>query len=471
MSESYDLIVIGAGAAGLTAAGFGGRINAKVALIEKEKPGGDCTWVGCVPSKALLKVAKVAHSIRTADQYGIIAEPPQIDMPAVRRYVHQAIEDIYQHETPEVFAEGYGVEVVQGAAHFLDANTVQVGERELHAKKIVIATGARATVPPVDGIDAVPYHTNETLFDNDTLPERLLVMGAGPIGMEMAQAYARLGAQVTVMDEALLPRDEPEVAAVMRPIFEREGITFALSLVDSVTMDGDEIVATLKDGQQVRGDMLLVAVGRTPNMESLDLEAAGVQYGRQGIEVDAHLRTNVQHIYAIGDCTTGPKFTHYAGFQGSVAARNALFPVINGDGHMAHVPWVTYVEPEIGHVGMTEAQAREKHADAVKVYQFSMAESDRGVTDNDTAGFIKLVYKGSGDLLGATVVADRAGEMITEFAYVLEKGIGLRGIVDVIRAYPSYSDTVRKAASNLMIEELFSGTSGKVINTVSKILF
>jgi len=471
LNEAYDLIVIGAGAAGLTAAGFGGRINAKVALIEKNKLGGDCTWVGCVPSKALLKIAKVAHTIRTADKYGITSSPPEIDMAKVRDYVQNTVQEIYQHETPEVFSEEYNVDVVLGKAEFIDSYTVKVGERTLTAKKIILATGAKPLVPPIDGIEDVPYHTNLTIFEKDYLPDHLLIIGGGPIGMEMAQAHARLGARVTVMDSAIMRRDDPEVAQVLQSILEREGVNFELGMVKSAHMDGDIIVLKLDNGTLVSGDMLLVAAGRIPNVHGLGLDAAGVAYTDQGIQVDKFLRTSAEHIYAVGDCTPGPKFTHYSGWQASVAARNALFPIVNSNGHDENLPWVTFTEPEAAHVGLTEVQARQKFGDAVKVYYFPLTLGDRSMTEDDREGFIKIIYKGSGTLLGATVVANRAGEMIVEFGYALRRGFGFSDIVGMMHAYPTYSDVVRKAVSYVMIEELFEGASGRVINTVSKVLF
>mgnify|MGYP002713084553 CR=1 FL=1 len=466
----YDLIVIGAGAAGLTAAGFMGRVGGKVALIERDAMGGDCTWVGCVPSKALLKVSKIAHSIRTAGKYGIQVDPPKINMPAVKAYVQHAIQEIYQHETPEVYAKSYNVEVILGEARFIDAHTVQVGDKQLQSKKFVIATGARATVPPIPGLEDVPYFTNRSIFQNETLPEHLLIMGASAIGAEMGQAHARLGSKVTMMDVGLLPREEPEVAEVMQKILAEEGVTFIPSLVEAVKKDGDQIIATLKNGETVTGDALLVAVGRTPNTD-LGLENAGVAYDKQGITVDDYLRTSAKHIYAVGDCTPAPKFTHYAGFQGSIAGRNATFPIINSKGHEDIFPWVIFTDPEIAHVGMTEAEARKKHGDAVKVFKFSLSRGDRTVCEDDTEGFIKLVYKGSGTLLGATIVSDRAGEMIMEYALVLKKKLSLRDVGTMIHPYPTYSDVVKKATSTMLIGQLFEGMSGKAINLLGKILF
>lgn len=470
MSDVYDMVVIGAGAGGLTAAAFAGELGAKVAMIERDKLGGDCTWRGCVPSKALLKVGKIAHAMRTADHYGIAAAEPVVDMAKVRDYVQNTIEEIYQHETPEVFADR-GVETIIGEGRFIDANTVQVGDRQLKAKKIVIATGARAAIPPIHGLEDVPYKTNENLFSNDRLPEHLMIIGGGPIGMEMAQAYARLGSRVTVMDAGFWQWAEPETAEVMVSVLEYEGITFARGLVESVRMGGEQIIATQDNGHEVEGDMLLVAVGRTPNVEHLDLEKAGIQYSKDGIWVDKYLRTSQEHIFALGDCIEGPKFTHRSGAQGSVVGRNAIFPVVNYVGHDPVMPTVMYTDPEVAQVGLTEAEAREKYGDAVKVFYFPMTEGDRANADNDTAGFIKMVYRGSSDILGVTIVAARAGEMIIEFEFMMKKKLKPRDVIEVIHAYPTYSEIVRKAIGLFTVKGLFEGVSGQAINLVKRVLF
>lgn len=469
MSEIYDVIVIGGGAAGLTAAAVIGGLGKNVALIERERLGGDCTWTGCVPSKALLKVAKVAHSIRTAHKYGISINEPIIDMKAVREHLRHVIQEVYQHETPEETAKR-GIEVVLGEARFVDAGTIQVGERQMQAKKFIIATGGRAAIPPIPGLDGVPYKTNATIFDNDRLPEHLLIMGAGPIGMEMGQAHARLGAKVTIVGDQIMPRDEPEAVDVLRKTFASEGIAIIETLVTEVKQAGSTIVLKLKSGQEVQGDMLLVAVGRIPNIDTLDLEKAGVHYTRQGIAVNKQLQTNVPHIYAIGDVTTGPKFTHYAGFQGAAAGRNALLPFGKANGHEAVVPWVTFTDPEVAHVGLTETEARQQFGESVKVFTLPMAMGDRSVAEDDVEGFIKLVYRGRDDLLGATVVADRAGEMIIEYELVIKKKISLRSLVGVMHPYPTYSDVAHKAMSRLLVRELLGSWLGKLFKKVVNLL-
>jgi pyruvate/2-oxoglutarate dehydrogenase complex dihydrolipoamide dehydrogenase (E3) component len=468
MAEAFDVIVIGGGSAGLTAAAFVGGLGKRVALVEREHIGGDCTWTGCVPSKALLKVGKIAHTVRTAQKYGIHAQSPSTDMPTVRAYINAAIAELYQHETPEATAKR-GVEVVLGDAHFLDPHSIVVNGKTLRAKRFIVATGGRALIPPIPGLSGVKYHTNATLFRNDRVPKHLLIMGAGPIGMEIGQAYARLGAQVTIIGEQVLPRDEPEATAVIKRVFTAEGITLVESLVSAAHQEGECIQLTLKGGRMVEGDMLLVAVGRTPNVETLALDKAEVTVEKAGIPVNAHLQTNIPHIYACGDVTTGPKFTHYAGWQGSIAGRNAVLP-IKANGLRALVPWVTFTDPEIAHVGMTEGEACAKYGDAVKTYTFSTRSGDRTVVEDDTEGFVKLVYRGSGDLLGATVVAERAGEMILEYALVIAKKISLRALTGVMHAYPTYSDVAKQAMFRMMIAELLESTAGRVFKSLVKLL-
>jgi pyruvate/2-oxoglutarate dehydrogenase complex dihydrolipoamide dehydrogenase (E3) component len=466
MEDRYDLIVIGGGAAGLVASGFAGLVDVKVALIEREHLGGDCTWTGCMPSKALLKVAKNAHAARSSAKYGIHSADIKVDMRQVRDYVQGVVQKIYQAETPEAFAKR-GVDIILGEARFLDPHTVQVGERVLCAKRFIIATGARPYIPPTEGLGGVPFKTSRSIFQNDVLPQRLLVMGAGPIGMELAQAYARFGSQVFLIDNQLLSKDEPEVAQVMGHIFEREGVCFVKGQVVAAGMWGGETVLTLEDGTRIAGDMLLVATGRVANVESLNLDKAGVAYSRDGIQVNEQLRTNIKHIYAVGDCVGGPFYTHRSGFHAVQAARNALFPG-STSGTPDLLPWVTFTDPEVAHVGLTEAEARQKHGAAVKVHHFDLEHGDRAVTDDAADGFIKMVYKGRGDLLGVTIVAERAGEMLTEFTLAMKHGLSLNKIRTTLHAYPTYSDIVQKAVTQLEVDELVASPTGTVLKTVAR---
>src|SRR5262249_21891650 len=304
----FDLVIIGAGAGGLTAADLAVRLGARVALIEKDRIGGDCTWTGCVPSKSLLKAAKIAHDVRRAERFGIRTSAPVSDMERVREYVRQTIQQIYPSHTPEAL-RAKGIDVILGTGRFVDPNTIAVGARRLHAKKILLTTGARPMIPDVDGLKSVPFVTYERIFENNHLPSGMVVMGGGPLGIEMAQAYQRLGAQVTVVAERLLPKDEPEARKVMEDVLQREGMKLVRGRAKSARSEGYKIVVTT-DSDEARGDLLLVASGRVPVVAGLDLEEAGVKYSEKGIPVDAWLRTNIKHIYAAGDDAGGYQFSH-----------------------------------------------------------------------------------------------------------------------------------------------------------------
>ncbi len=465
MKETYGLIVIGAGSAGLTAAGFAAQRGVRVALVEKHRVGGDCTWTGCVPSKALLKVAKVAHEARTAAHYGICTAPPTVSMSKVRAYVRRVMAEIYEHETPERLAH-QGVEVIIGAARFLDAHTIQAGEQTLSADKFIIATGAHPLIPDIPGLQETPFLTHLQIFDNDQLPERLIVIGAGPIGAEMAQAYQRLGSQVILVDIALLPRDEPEVAEVIGRVFAREGIQFVKGLVTAARQEEAGIVVTVED-QGYRGDMLLVAVGRVPVVEGLDLDKAGVAYSPKGIQVDDELRTSVKHIYAAGDCVGGYQFSHLAGWQGARAVRNAL--LLDRDSSFNDwVLWTTFTDPEVAHVGLTEAQARNNFGTSVRATRWDMDRTDRAVVENERDGFIKVIHQNDGTLLGATIVAGRAGEAITEFVLALKHGLKVDDLANAIHVYPTYSTAVMQLAADIAHSDLLTGPSGKLVRRLSR---
>lgn len=470
-NATYDLIIIGAGSGGLTAAGFAAQLGAKVALIEKHRVGGDCTWTGCVPSKALLKAAKIAHEARVAAHYGIItegAESPKTDMTKVRDYVRGSIQKVYQHEEPDELRQ-QGIDVVMATASFLDANTIQAGERTLKAKYFLLCTGAHAFIPPIMGLNEVPYVTYEQIFDNDRLPAAMIVIGAGPIGMEMAQAYQRLGAQVTVVGDRLLPKEEIEVQEVMSKVFEREGLKFVWGKATQARKEGNEVIVTTDTGQEARGELLLVASGRKPTVKGLDLEKAGINYTDKAIPVDDQLRTNVKNIYAAGDVVGGYQFTHFAGWQAFQAVRNALLPG-SSSGFTEIVPWVTFTDPEVAHVGLTEPQARTKFGDDVRVHRWEMSRTDRAVCENDEEGFIKVISKKDGSILGATIVAGRAGETIAEFVVALKNNLKVGDLSASIHAYPTYSTAVQQLSAGIAIENFLSSTSGKVIRGLSKLI-
>lgn len=472
MTTQYDLVVIGGGSAGLVGAKFAAGLGMKVALVEREYLGGDCTWHGCVPSKALLKVAKTAHAAREGAHYGITTAAPTVDMAQVSAYIQDVIAEVYKHETPEEI-EKSGVEVILGSAKFTDAHTLHValsagGERTVSGKKFVIATGATPAKLPIPGLDSVPYLTYRTLFANQTLPKRLITIGAGPIGMEMSQAYSRLGAQVTVVTDKIMQNDDPLVGETLRRVFEGEGVRFEIGLVERVEQRENGEIVVHVDGRAIVGDMLLLSVGRVANVGSLDLDKAGVAYDKRGIKVDDTLRTNVPHIYAAGDIIGGPQFTHYAGFQGYVAARNAVLPGAS-KGITAVLPWTTFTEPEAAHVGQTEAQARAQYGDDVQIKHFDLKNGDRSRAENDLEGFIKIVHR-KGKILGATVVANRAGEMINEYTTAITHNWGVGEISNTMHVYPSYGQIVATVSSKMKVEQLLNGTAGKLLNAVQRFL-
>ena len=465
MTDQFDIAIIGAGSAGLTAADAALRFGLKVALLEKERIGGDCTWTGCVPSKALIQIAKVAQHVHRADEYGVRGGTTGVDMHKVRDYIMHAIDEIYQHETPEVLQEE-GIEVILGPAQFLDSHTLQIDQRTITAKKIIIATGSSPYIPAIEGLEKVNYHTNADIFDNTRLPQHLLVMGAGPVGCEIGQAYRRLGAEVTLIDEALLPTEERQVAEVIANVFIREGLEFVPGLVDSASQNDGEI--TLRVGkEEIQGDMLLVATGHKANVGGLDLHAAGVTYSKDGIIVDRHLQTNVKHIYAVGDCVAGnAQFTHLAGWQAFQAVRNAILPG-NDPGFSETMPWAIFTDPEIARVGPSEEEARQTFGDKVQVAHLNLDRVDRAVTNNELQGYIKVIYLNNRRIIGATIVAERAGDTINEFVLAIDRKLKLEDVARSIHVYPTYGGSAQLLMSQAASENILGGPAGSLIKALA----
>jgi pyruvate/2-oxoglutarate dehydrogenase complex dihydrolipoamide dehydrogenase (E3) component len=470
LRDAHDLVIVGGGSGGLSAAAFAAQLGARVVLVEKDRIGGDCTWSGCVPSKTLLKTAKVAHEMRTAHRYGLPAAQPQVDLKAVMDHVRDVIGGIAMEESPEALRAS-GIEVVLGEARFVDSHTLVVGDTTLAARRFLITTGARPFVPPVCGLDDVAYLNYDTVWDLETLPGHLLVVGGGPGGCEMAQAFRRLGAEVTLLTsrDRLLPRDDPAASRVLGEVFEQEGIRVVYQARAEIAWQDGMGIHLGAGGNGLVGDALLLATGRLPNVNGLALEKAGVAFSADGIRVDDTLRTSQRHIYAAGDCTGGLQFTHYAGWQATLAARNALLPGTS-KAVTDQVPWTTFTDPEVAHAGLTETQAREKFGDTVMTCEWPLARVDRARTDGDTAGFIKLVHKKGGTLLGATIVAGRAGEMIHEWIVALHKGIRMDDLSDAIHVYPSYAVAGQQAATAIRIDRLLGGTSGRVVRGLAHLL-
>ena len=472
MSTDYDVIVLGGGAAGLSAAGIATNLGAKTAMIEREALGGDCTWTGCVPSKTLLKAAKVAHQARNASQYGLPDQAVAVDFGGVMDHVREVRQEVYEDaDAPEIF-EDMDIDVVEGDAHFVDAHTVAVENadgdtRQLTGAYIIIATGARPRVPPIEGLASVDYLTNETLFELEVPPEHLAIVGAGPIGTEMAQAFTRLGPAVTVIDMAdrILPNDDPALTATLRETLEGEGVEYVLdAAVERVSQADGVITIEAGNGRTVEADALLLATGRAANVQGLNLEAAGVDFSKEGVTVTDRCRTSQSHIYAAGDVTGRYQFTHMSNHMAKVAVTNALLKVPSKM-DLDHVPWVTYTDPELAHVG---AHAADLDADGVsyETYRFPFDKLDRAITEGETTGQIKVHAKGlTGKILGASVLGAHAGELITTFAIAMRNGVTLRHIGDTIHPYPAWGEGTRRVADQWFVQKQSAGVT-KALQTI-----
>jgi pyruvate/2-oxoglutarate dehydrogenase complex dihydrolipoamide dehydrogenase (E3) component len=404
-----------------------------------------------VPSKSLLRAAHIAHDARRAAAFGIDVGEPRVDMRRVHSRVQDTIAQIYQPTTPDALRQK-GIDIFLGPTRFVDEHTLITGKQRISARIIVICTGAYARVPDLPGLRETPFLTYDRLFDLDALPGRLLVLGAGPLGVEMAQAFGRLGAGVTVIGPSLLAREEPETQTLLKIVLEREGARVVLGRGTRVRATASGVEVDTADGTNA-GDTLLVAAGRAPRVEGLELERAGVRYSDRGIPVDAYLRTNIQHIFACGDVIGGEQYSHLAGWQCFRAVRNALLPG-KAQSQPRVLPAVTFTDPEVARVGLTEAEARRQFGDTIHVHSSPMTGSDRAVCDGEQDGFIKLITRNKGDIVGATIVASRAGEMISEVAMAMEQGLGIDAIAETIHPYTSWSSAIQLAAVDVMMERL-----------------
>jgi pyruvate/2-oxoglutarate dehydrogenase complex dihydrolipoamide dehydrogenase (E3) component len=445
---TYDLAVIGAGSGGLTVAAAAARFGRKVVLFEKSKMGGDCLNTGCVPSKALIAAAKHAQAVRDGARYGVLSPEPRIDFAAVHAHVHGVIAAIEPNDSQERF-EKLGVKVVRAAACFRDGATLEADGEIFTARRFVIATGSRAAVPPIPGLADVPFFTNETVFDNAKLPRHLMIIGGGPIGMEMAQAHRRLGAGVTVI-EAFDPlaKDDPELSAVILEKLAAEGVTIlARTTIGAVAGTPGGISVETAGKGTIEGSHLLVAAGRIANVDELNLEAAGIAYTAKGITVDKGLRTTNRKVYAVGDVAGGLQFTHVAGHHAGLVIRNALFGLpVNKDA--AVIPWVTYTDPELAQAGLTEPAARQLHGDRVTVLRWPFADNDRARAEGKTAGLVKAIAGHRGRILGIGIAGDRAGELIQPWVLAMSNGLGIKSLANMVAPYPTLGDANRRAAVN-----------------------
>ena len=451
-----DLCIIGAGSGGLVVAAGAVQMGARVVLIERAKMGGDCLNYGCVPSKALIAAATAAQAMREAGRFGVKAVQPEIDFAAVMDHVHGVIAAIAPVDSVERFS-GLGVRVLQEDAKFIDARTVRAGPHVVRAKRFVIATGSHAGVPPIPGLAEAPYLTNETIFDNRVRPDHLIVIGGGPIGLEMAQAHRRLGSEVTVLEaQTALAKDDPELAEVVKAALRREGVRLLEQVaIERVEAQGGGIAVLLKGGERIAGSHLLVAAGRVASVDGLGLEQAGVEYDRKGVKTDARLRSSQKHIYAVGDVAGRLQFTHVAAQHAGIVLRNALFRLPARVDENA-VPWCTYTEPELAQIGMTEAQARKKFGDDVVATRFDYKENDRAQAERATEGFVKVISRRNGRVLGAGIVGRHAGELIQGWGLPVAKGMKLSAVAGLVLAYPTLSEISKRAAGNFYGPKIFN---------------
>ena len=461
-----DICVIGAGSGGLSVAAAAAAFGQKVVLIERHKMGGDCLNYGCVPSKALLAAGKRAHQMRTSGPFGVAPVNPLVDPRAVHDHVQSVIAAIAPNDSVERFT-GLGVKVITAAGRFIDRNTVEAGEYHITARRFVIATGSSPVVPPIPNLQDLPYFTNETIFDNTAKIPHLIIVGGGPIGLELAQAHRRLGSQVTVVEGLkALAKDDPELAAVVLDHLRDEGIDIREgTLVERVANNGGRVTVFVKtaDGNDsIEGTHLLIAAGRKPNTADLGLEVAGIKFDKKGITVDAGLRTSNKRVFAIGDVAGGLQFTHVANDHAGIVIRRVLFR-LPAKTTGRPVPWVTFTDPELAHVGLTEADARQKHS-SINVLRWPYHENDRAQAERETAGQIKVITDKKGRILGATIVGAHAGEIIQMWSLALSQGLKIQAMTGWISPYPTLSEINKRvafryyatAASNPMVRKIIA---------------
>jgi pyruvate/2-oxoglutarate dehydrogenase complex dihydrolipoamide dehydrogenase (E3) component len=387
-------------------------------------------------------------------------------MVRVSEYVQCAVQQIYRGTTPEAL-RAKGIDVHLGGVRFLDPSKIVAGDATIRSKHFLITTGARPMIPEIAGISGVPFLTYQKIFENRSLPKSMIVVGGGPVGTEIAQAYQRLGAQVTIIADTLLPKEDEGVRDLMERVFTGEGIQRMKGRAKAARKEGDLIVVSTDQGE-ARGDLLLIAAGREPNIDGLDLAKAGVEYTEKGITVDNELRTSTKHIYAAGDVLGSYQFSHFAGWQAFQAVRNALLPG-NSSGRTDLVPWVTFTDPEVAHVGLSEQQARSQFGDDLKVRRWPIEKVDRAVCEDDRNGFIKILAKADGSIRGATIVGERAGETITEIVVAMKHGLKVNDIAGTIHPYPTYFTGVQLLATEMAVEKRLSGTSGKIIRGLAAV--
>jgi pyruvate/2-oxoglutarate dehydrogenase complex dihydrolipoamide dehydrogenase (E3) component len=463
-----DILVIGAGSGGLSLAAGASQMGAKVVLLEGGEMGGDCLNYGCVPSKALIASAQAAYGQAHSGAFGIAEVSPKVDFSAVQGHVADVISTIAPMDSQDRF-EAFGVTVIRAYGRFVSRTEVQAGDTIIKARRIVIATGTSPLVPPIPGLETVPFETNETLFEMKERPKHLLIIGGGPIGMEMAQAHVRLGCKVTVIEGMkALSKDDPELAAIVLDALRAEGVEIAEgALAAKISGKAGAISIETKDGRVFKGSHLLVAVGRTPNLERLDLKTAGVEVTKTGVVVDASLCSTNKRVYAVGDVAGGLQFTHVAGYHAGVVIRSVLFG-LPSKAKSSHIPWATYTDPELAQVGLTEAQARTQFGSKLDVIRQQYHHNDRAVAARKTMGLIKVMVV-RGRPVGASIVGYQAGELISLWSLALVNKLKMNQIAAMVSPYPSIGEINKRVAGAYFTPKLFDNPSVKwVVKMVQK---
>jgi len=467
-----DLCVIGAGAAGLSVAAGAAGMGARVVLIEQARMGGECLNSGCVPSKALLAAAHAAQAVRTSQGFGLDAGIRPVSFERVRDHVRAVIAGIAPHDSVERF-EGLGVRVIRAHACFTGTREVDAEGRVIRARRFVVATGSAPLIPPIQGLDAVPFLTNETVFELADLPQRLLVLGGGPVGCELAQAFARLGTTVTLLERTrLLPAEDADLVAVLRERLRADGVEVreGTEVRSAYLEEGEHIGLVLREAwgeSRITGTHLLIAAGRTPRTPGLGLEAAGIIADANGIRVDARLRTSNRRVFALGDVTPGPRFTHAAGHQAGIVLRNALlrWPARCD---RVHIPRVTYTEPELASVGLGEAEARAVHR-GLQVVHVPFAENDRARAERQTEGMVKVLVSRRGRVLGATILGRSAGELIQPWQLAVDGAVGLAAIARFVAPYPTLGEANRRAAARFFEPLVFGRGTRRLVRLLARL--
>jgi pyruvate/2-oxoglutarate dehydrogenase complex dihydrolipoamide dehydrogenase (E3) component len=454
MAVEYDLVIIGGGSGGLVVASAAAQLKAKVALVERDHLGGDCLWFGCVPSKSLIHASRVAYEVKNAARFGVHTEHPKIDFSKAADHVQTVIKTIEPHDSPERF-RGLGVDVIFGEGKFSDRQTFEVNGRQLKARAFVISTGSRPAIPAIPGLTEAGFLTNEKVFSLQERPDNFAIIGGGPIGCELGQAFSRLGSNVTIIESGdhLLQKEDPEAAQVVQDQLISEGIKILTQTrVEQVELKAGK--KHIKAGKNtIIADEILLAAGRVPNVESLNLEAAGVAVGKQGIQVNSKLQTTNPRIYACGDVIGGYQFTHVAGYEAVVVLTNALFFPVSKANYRV-IPWATFTDPELARVGLTEKQAIERYGKDIYVLKQPFSGVDRAQAEGKTSGFAKIITRVNGEILGAHLVGPSAGELIHEVVLAMANNLKVSALTG-IHIYPTLSE-VNSKAGLLLKKQKFS---------------